>query len=381
MIHDTNDISDDSSLSSFFTKDIEVNIDNTLLKIKEYSVVDELRRWAIECNIKHNHLDKLLSILRKDLIIDLPKVSQTFLKTSEARYEIVNMEDNNSIYPNGQFVYFGIKTGLKQQMNKEFHENIIQLLINVDGMPVSTSGSKSFWPILCKIHYYPDVYKPFTVAIYCGQSKPKCLNKYLESFIAEINSLQQHGICIKNQTYKVQLLAFVSDRAFLQCIKGYNGYNACQRCTITGELIRIGKSSRVIYPSLECPEHTKLPFLNQTDRAHHIGVSPLINIVPQIDFTKIFILDHMHMFFNGIMRKLIDLWMKGPLTIRISRRQKIEISERLLHFTTHCQIPTEFQRKPRTIFEYLKWKATEFRFFCVILWSDHFKRHSFKTIV
>jgi len=102
-----------------------------LPKIKEYSTVDELRLWAIKCNIKQSHLDQLLSILRKDFIIDLPKVSQTFLKTSEARYEIVNMEDNNSIYPNGQFVYFGIETDLKRQINKEFYENIIQLLINV----------------------------------------------------------------------------------------------------------------------------------------------------------------------------------------------------------------------------------------------------------
>lgn len=53
--------------------------------------------------------------------------------------------------------------------------------------------------------------------------------------------------------------------------------------------------------------------------------------------------------------------MKGPLATRLSRRQKIEISDRLLHFSAH--IPTEFQRKPRTIFEYQKWKATEFRFF------------------
>lgn len=357
-----NDICDDAISS--LTNDIETDTDNSLLEIKEYSIVDELRHWAVECNIKHNHLDKLLSILRKNLITDLPKSSRTFLNTSEATYNIVNMEDNNSIYPNGQFVYFGIETGLKLQINKDFRQNVIQLLINVDGMPISASGSKSFWPILGKIHYYPDIYKPFTIAIYYGQNKPKYLNRYLESFIAEINSLQQHGICIENRTYKVQLLAFISDtpaRAFLKCTKGHNGYNACERCTITGELIRIGKCSKLIYPGLEYPERTKLSFFLQEDRAHHTGVSPLINIIPEIDFTKVFVLDHMHLFFNGIMKKLIDLWMKGPLATRISRRLKVQLSERLLHFA--AQIPTEFQRKPRTIFEYLNWKATEFRFF------------------
>lgn len=76
----TNDICDESA--SFLIKDLETDTENTLLEIKEYSTVDELRCWAIECNIKHNHLDKLLNILRKDLITDLPKSLLTFLKTS-----------------------------------------------------------------------------------------------------------------------------------------------------------------------------------------------------------------------------------------------------------------------------------------------------------
>lgn len=69
----------------------------------------------------------------------------------------------------------------------------------------------------------------------------------------------------------------------------------------------------------------------------------------------------MHLFFNGVMKKLIDFWMKGSLKNRLSRQQKIKISQRLLFFNTH--IPIEFQRKPRSIFVYLKWKATEFHFF------------------
>lgn len=80
-------------------------------------IIEELRSWAIECNIQHNHLDKLLVILRKKLITDLPKSAKTFLETSTANYEIIDMEDNDSINPNGQFVYFSITEKLQQIIN------------------------------------------------------------------------------------------------------------------------------------------------------------------------------------------------------------------------------------------------------------------------
>jgi len=50
---------------------------------------------------------------------------------------------------------------------------------------------------------------------------------------------------------------------------------------------------------------TKESFFIQEDLEHHVSISPLINIVPEIDFTKIFILDHMHLF-NGVMKRLIN---------------------------------------------------------------------------
>jgi len=40
---------------------------NAKSEVGKYNVIAELRLWANECNIQHNHLDKLLSILRKEL--------------------------------------------------------------------------------------------------------------------------------------------------------------------------------------------------------------------------------------------------------------------------------------------------------------------------
>lgn len=231
-------------------------------------------------------------------------------------------------------------------------------------MSLSVSGNTSFWPILCKIYYHLGLYRPFIVCIYYGNSKPKFVDKFLDPFINEINELHTNGIVIGKTTYKVQLMAFICDtpaHAFLKCTKGHGGYNACKRCTIPGELLRVGKSSQIIYPGVGHAIRTKQSFIIQKDSEHHVDISPLLNIIPEIDLTKIFILDHMHLFFNGVVKKLIDFWMKGSLKIRLSPWQKVEISQRLLFF--NMQMPVEFQRKPRAIFDYLKWKATEFRFF------------------
>lgn len=64
---------------------------------------------------------------------------------------------------------------------------MIELQISVDGVPLVKSGNQEFWPILCKVDSNPDVYKPFAVAIYFGESKPNDVDLYLERFIEEVN--------------------------------------------------------------------------------------------------------------------------------------------------------------------------------------------------
>lgn len=202
------------------------------------NIVRELRQWAIESNIQQNHLDRLLQILRGELIPSLPKSSKTLLQTVSASYCIIEMEDNGIMSSPGQFAYLGIEDGLKRCVNPDTHNGTIELLFNVDGLPISGSSGKSFWPILCKIHYVPDIHSPYPVAIYLGESKPKNLDDYLRQFIQEINHLQEHGTVISGKTYEVQLKGIVADtpaRAFLKCCKCHGGYNACERCVVRGQ--------------------------------------------------------------------------------------------------------------------------------------------------
>ena len=41
----------------------------------------DLQKWAVECDIKHNHIDRLLSIMANHGFSNLPKTPLTLLKT------------------------------------------------------------------------------------------------------------------------------------------------------------------------------------------------------------------------------------------------------------------------------------------------------------
>lgn len=180
--------------------------------------------------------------------------------------------------------------------------------------------------------------------------------------------MQEHGIKFFQKTFIVKLKCFVADtpaRSYLKCTKGHGGYSTCERCTIHGVRHLIKKTSKVIYPGVSYAARTNESFRNKDDPEHHMGKSPLENI-NAIDMTTSFILDYMHLACIGVMKKLLEMLMYGSLKIRLSPIQKIKISQRLL--SLRSQLPSEFQRKTRSIFCVRQWKATEFRFF--LLYCD-----------
>lgn len=333
----------------------EVNNDD-----QEWNEVTELKNWAIRSNISQTQLDDLLLILRRRLLPGLPACSKTFLKTAAADYTIQNCEHVDGSV--GEFLYFGIAKNLQKTVNPTLHEQtVLRLQINIDGLPLYRSSSRQFWPILGKVQFQPDVYKPFPIAIYSGTHKPNNLNEYFGSFIEEINGLMESGIVIDGRQFEVCIGCFICDRparSFIKCIKNHGGYYACERCIVKGERYE----DRMVYTSTSCVERTDESFRNEENAQHHTGFSPLTLIRPGINMVCQFVLDFMHLCCLGIMKKLlVDCWLKGNLNTRLSYNNKLLLSQRLI--SLQSQIPAEFQRTTRSIFDVLKWKATEFRFF------------------
>lgn len=227
--------------------------------------------------------------------------------------------------------------------------------INVDGMSVFKPNNQQFWPILAKIFSREDLYEPFVVRILLGDGKPHDVVPFLEEFVLDINELQGKPL-INGKYFKVSIMCFTCDtpaRSFLKFSKGHGG---CERCAERG--IRV--DNRTIYPAANANERTNESFRAMEDKDHHVGVSPLLKIRPEVDMVKDFILDYIHLACNGIMLKLLDYWMDGKRQIRMTKVQVKELSRRMLSLKK-C-VPLEYQRKSRTVKSVNKWRATELRF-------------------
>lgn len=277
---------------------------------------------------------------------DLPKTAKTFLKTMSAEYYIENIFEVDD----GQFVYFGITKYLQTMININLHvENIIELLINIDGVPLF--NSKQLWPILCKVYFQCDIYKPFPVAIYCGSHKPSNIHKYFEPFIEEMINLYREEILIQEKQFQVHIKAFICDRparSLIKCIKNHGPYHAYERCNVPGKRV----SKRIVYPSNNNQLRTDQSFRNEEDPRHHTGISPLISL-PEINMVTMFILDFMHLCCLGIMKKMfVDFWLNTKSAQKLSNAAKFTLSQYLLKLQN--QVPEEFQRTTRSITEIAK---------------------------
>jgi hypothetical protein len=76
---------------------------------------------------------------------------------------------------------------------------------------------------------------------------------------------------------------------------------------------------------------------------------------------KTFPIDYMHQLCLGVMRKLLLTWIRGKREVKISAGQVETISNKLVDLKS-C-IPNTFARKPRSLADVDRWKATEFRQF------------------
>lgn len=262
----------------------------------------------------------------------------------------------------GSFYYFGILNSLgKTFENLSFKfpdRHVFKLQLNIDGLPLFRSSSLQFWPVL-GILQDCVIKRPVLIALFCGVSKPTSLSDYLDALVKELNSLRE-GFVIYGKTFLLKVTSVICDapaRAFVKCIKSHTGYSGCDKCVQSGVYI----NHRMTFPEFHAPQRTDESFKHTVDEDHHLGHSPLVKT--SIGMVSCFPHDYMHLVCLGVVRRLLDLWISsiGPLRCCLSGRQVKAISERLSHLKGF--IPVEFARKPRSLEERLKWKATEFRQF------------------
>ncbi|XP_065671637.1 uncharacterized protein LOC136089518 isoform X1 [Hydra vulgaris] len=180
----------------------------------------------------------------------------------------------------------------------------------------------------------------------------------MEDLVSEMIMLENTGFRKNDKCYSIKLKAVICDapaRSFKKCIKLHNGYNFCERCVQTGVWLR-----KVAMPNLFAVLRTDSNFRNKKDPDHHSTLlSPLENL--NIGLVSGFPLDYMHLVCLGVVRRLINQWIRGLFIHRLSRAAIDLISDKLVAIKSYT--PREFARKPRSLSEYKHWKATELRQF------------------
>lgn len=325
------------------------------------SFKEGLSIWAVQCNVPHATIDKLLKLMKKYTNINtenIPFDSRTLLNTpSSVRANI------RSVNP-GKYSHFGLKTGILRHASYNLSE--IKVVIGIDGLPLAKSSNSQLWPILAYIVGMPKTV--FPVGIYHGNSKPNCSDDFLTDFISEAKEISANGIVLNNILKKVSINIFICDapaKAFVMKIKGHSGFSSCTRCVIEGEYYL----NRVCFPYSEIKsiQRTHYDYINKKYEEYHVGpnISRLVE-VPGMNMVHSFPLDYMHLVCLGVVRKLILLWLyKGPLTTRLPSRSVNKLSASLLAIKSF--IPSDFVRKTREIQEVNRWKATELRLFLLYI--------------
>lgn len=310
----------------------------------------------MQFNVSHGCANEMLNILR-NTGQKVPKDIRTILREYKAVRSISEIQ-------NGSYLNLGICNIIQPHLLKQIHNitnNIpIKLSFSIDGLPLAKNSKTQFWPILMSFINLPIFKKKiFPVGIFHSfNGKPGNINEYLEPFINELNHILTHGIQINNKKINFEVAHIVADapaKAFLLNVKNHNGYFACTSCEVEGDYL-----DRVCFLDVSAPLRTDNSFrLKLNAEYHKDGFSPLINL--PIDITKCVVLDYMHCVCQGVMKRLLDFWVKGKKPIRMLGEKKDSIS--LALFNLRKTVPSEFARLPRSLDDLEYWKATEFREF------------------
>lgn len=155
------------------------------------------------------------------------------------------------------------------------------------------------------------------LVFFYGDSKPTNIHDYLQNIITELHDMK-NGFKFLERTYFVKIHCFICDapaRQFLKGIISHNGHSGCERCTQYGRYLNC-----MTFPECNATLRTDDDFVRETDSDHHKSVSPLTAL--NIGMITKFVLDPMHLLYLGVMRKLVYLWLKGPLNVRIGSARK-----------------------------------------------------------
>lgn len=143
--------------------------------------------------------------------------------------------------------------------------NILEISLNVDGLPLFKSNNHALLPVLCSVNFNPVSVFPLSLAV--ALSKLTFLD-FISDTVHDLGNVIETGTVSEGKTLAVQLVRIICDapvKAMIKCIKQYSGYFSCRRCTQRG-----GWLGRMTYQKVtNLTLWTNLTFGEQTQPEHH----------------------------------------------------------------------------------------------------------------
>jgi len=289
--------------------------------------VSLLAEWAVNFKITQCALNSLLVVLRQHTCFEnLPKDSRTILQTQ-------TLDNSNfHIVEPGNYYHFGLANGIQQHFPSSLQNStsVVKIVAGIDGLPLFKSTAEEFWPILAYIR--PHSNNVFPIGIYCGNRKPYDSNAFLKYFVDDINELHNNGIKINGKQFKVIIDVLCCDapaKSFILQTKGHAGFSSCSRCEHEGTYLL----NRITFPytsSNQPSKRTHQNYISRSDEEYHIGNTSILVTIPYFDVVADFSMDYQHLVCLGVVRKMIYLWMKGPVTVCYPSWKIEEISKTLI---------------------------------------------------
>lgn len=245
-------------------------IDSTGSK-RKITFNEKLCTWATEYNITQRSFTALLHVLKEEGYNNLPRDARSLLKIPN---KTITRECEN-----GHYFHYGLEKALRDKLQYCTNINnidVIQININIDGLPLAKSSQSQLWPILGQI-YNVGIKYIFLIGAYHGYKKPKNPTDLLQEFCEEYRILHTEGFLFKNKKYLVTIRAVICDapaKSFVTATKGHNAYFGCGKCFCEGEYL----NHRMVFLNEVAPLRTDYNFRNRVNEDHHVSISPFENL-------------------------------------------------------------------------------------------------------
>ncbi|KAJ8926610.1 hypothetical protein NQ314_021007 [Rhamnusium bicolor] len=346
------------SSTIFFQKPAENMPQASIIMSDKKTLRDELASWAVLGNISHSNLNKLLEILRQDRNIfefkNLPADCRTLLKTEKRNYIIATER--------GLYYHFGLVNMISQLLiskNIKLNSDVLEVDVNVDGLPLTKSSNSQFWPILGSLANVDSCKNPFVIGVYHGFNKPEHPYEPLNELVNEYLAIKDCGFFYQSRKIKLKFSKLICDapaKSFVLGVKGHNSYFGCTKYVCEGTYI----NNRMCCPNLNSALRTDEQFRSNAYDDYHKYETPLLYL--DIDLVEQIPLDYMHLICIGVMKKMLLFWVKGNISVRMNKSDLKKTDQCIQNFRKHIN-SNDFSRLPRSLLELERWKATELRQF------------------